>query len=125
MKNDKDYPDMQGSEEGQPRISLILPFELKMNHEKSLFDLLTLHTDKIEKELRVNYSEERTAPVIKKLHHLVEGIHCQPHNQSIAIFVSPLTEKVYFFTGTRELLKFFPLFKFITFHARAGVRRLL
>jgi len=110
MKNDKDYPDMPGTAESLPRVSLILPFELKMNHEKSLFDLLTLHADKIEKELRVNYSEERTAPVIKKLHHLIAGIHCQPHSQSIAIIVSPLTEKVYFFTGTRELKNIFPLF---------------
>jgi len=109
MKNYKDYPDMPDPEESQPRISLILPFELKMNHEKRLFELLTFHAEKIEKELRVNYSEERTAPVIKKLHHLIEGIHCPPDNQSIAIFVSPLAEKVYFFKGTRELKKNYPL----------------
>ena len=110
MKNyDKDYPDMPGTAESQPRISLILPFELKMNQEKSLFDLLTLSADKIEKELRVSYSEERTTPVMKKLRHLIAGIHCQPNNQSIAILVSPLMEKVYFFTGTRELKNNFPL----------------
>ena len=109
MKNDKDYPDMPGPEESQPSISLILPFELKMNHEKSLFDLLTLSADKIEKELRVSYPEERITPVIKKLRKLIAGIHCRPNNQSIAIFVSPLTEKVYFFTGTRELKNNFHL----------------
>jgi len=109
MKNDKDYPDMPGIAESRPRVSLILPFELKMNDEKSLFDLLALHADKIEKELRVSYSEERTTLVIKKLRHLIAGIHCHPNNQSIAIFVSPLTEKVYFFTGTRELKNNFSL----------------
>jgi hypothetical protein len=109
MKNNKDYPDMPGPAESQPRVSLILPFELKMNHEKGLFDLLTKSADKIEKELRTSFSEERTRPVIKKLRHMITGIHCQPNNQSIAIFVSPLTEKVYFFTGTRELTNNFPL----------------
>jgi hypothetical protein len=49
-------------------------------------------------------------PVMKKLRHLIAGIHCQPNNQSIAILVSPLTEKVYFFTATRELKNNFPLF---------------
>jgi hypothetical protein len=109
MKNDKDYPDMPGTAESLPRISLILPFELKMNHEESLSNLLTLSADKIEKELRLTYSAEKTMPVIKKLRHLMAGIHCQPRNQSIAIFVSPLTEKVYFFTGTRDLKNNSPL----------------
>lgn len=109
MKNDKDYPDMPGTAESQARVSLVLPFELKMNQEKSLFDLLTLSADKIEKELRVNYSDERTTPVMKKLRRLIAGIRCRPNNQSIAIFVSPLTEKVYFFTGTRDLKNNFPL----------------
>jgi len=67
MKHNKDYPDMPTAAESQPRVSLILPFELKMNQEKGLFDLLTLSSDKIEKELRLSYSEERTIPVIKKL----------------------------------------------------------
>ena len=109
MQNDKDYPDMPTAAQSHPRVSLILPFELKMNQEKSLFDLLTLSADKIEKELGLSYSKERTIPVIKKLRHLISDIHCQPNNQSIGIFVSPLTEKVYFFTGTRELTNHFPL----------------
>jgi hypothetical protein len=109
MQNDKDYPDMPTATESHPRVSLVLPFELKMNQQKSLFDLLTLSADKIEKELEVSYSKERTMPVIKKLRHLISGIHCQPNNQSICIFVSPVTEKVFFFTGTRELTNNFPL----------------
>lgn len=109
MKNEKDYPDMPGLRESQPRVSLVIPFELKMLHEKGLSDLLISSADKIEKELRANYSEERTTPVIKKLRHLMLGIHCPPHDQSIAIFVSPLTEKVYYFTGTHELTNYFPL----------------
>ena len=101
---------MPTAEEGQPRVSLILPFELKMNHEKGLLDLLTSSANKAEKELRLTYPEERIAPVIKKLRGLIAGIHCRPNNQSICIFVSPLTEKVYFFTGTRELKNNLPLF---------------
>jgi hypothetical protein len=79
-----------------------------MNQQKSLFNLLTLSANKIEKELEVSYLKERTMPVIKKLRHLTSGIHCQPNNQSIFIFVSPVTEKVFFFTGTRELKNNFP-----------------
>lgn len=103
MKHDLDYPDMPGTAESQPRVSLILPFELKMNHQKGLADLLNSSADKIEMELKLTYPEERAMPVIKKLRKLIAGIRCQPNNQSIGIFVSPLTEKVYFFTGTRTL----------------------
>lgn len=103
MTNDIDYPDMPGTAESEPQVSLILPFELKMNNEKGLCELLTLSADKIENELKLKYSEERTKPVIKKLRQVISEIHCQPKNQSIGIFVSPLHEKVYFFTGTRAL----------------------
>ncbi|HXS54604.1 MAG TPA: hypothetical protein VN726_00690 [Hanamia sp.] len=103
MKYDLDYPDMPGTAESQPQVSLILPFELKMNHEKGLADLLNSSADKIENELKRTYSEERTMPVIDKLRKLIAGIHCKSGNESIAILVSPLTEKVYFFKGTNPL----------------------
>ena len=120
MKYDKDYPDMPTAEEGQPRVSIILPFESKMNHEKGLLELLTLSADKAEKELRLTYPEERVAPVIKKLRRLIAGIHCRRNNQSICILVSPLTEKVYFFTGTRELKNNLPFSSYQPFSWRVS-----
>jgi hypothetical protein len=61
--------------------------------------MITSAADKIEIELRENYPEEKALPVIIKLRRLIKDIQYQSHNyKSIAIFVSPLTEKVYYFT---------------------------
>jgi hypothetical protein len=107
MKNDKNYPDMPASE-GLPCISLILPFEPNMNNEKGLFNLLTIAANKAELNLLNDYSEKQVAEVIKKLRKLILGVHCQPHEMTVCIFVSPLTGKVCYFTPTVLLKNYFP-----------------
>jgi len=108
LKNNEDYPEMPDDTESLPRISLIIPFELKMNKKTELHKMLTSAADKIEKELRENYPEEKALPVIKKLRRLIEHIHYEAHNKSIAIFVSPLTEKVYYFDHSDSLKNYYP-----------------
>ena len=88
-------PDMP---EDLPSVSLIIPFEPKMNNKTELNDRLKTAADKIEKELVQSYSEEKARPVIKKLRRLTQDFNYNGHNKNIAIFVSPLIEKVYYFT---------------------------
>jgi hypothetical protein len=101
MKKKIDSPEMPVASDSLPRVSLILPFEEKMNTVAGLFNLLTSAADKIEKELMVTYPKERVMPVIKKLRGLINGVHCRG-SKSVGIFVSPVMGKVYYFTATPE-----------------------
>lgn len=103
MKSHKEVAEMPDEKHSFPRVSLILPFELKMTKEPCLFDLLTVAADKAEKELNTQYPKERVIPVIIKLRKLISGIQCRQDKKSMCIFVSPLTEKVYYFTPTPDL----------------------
>lgn len=107
MKNNKNYPDISGSE-NLPRISLIVPFERIMNTEKGLFNLLTIAANKVEKNLLKDYPQKKVAEVINKLRNLIVGIRCQRHEMTVCIFVSPFTGKVCYFTPTTVLKNYFP-----------------
>ena len=88
-------------DESLPRISLILPYELKMKNETTFNQLLTMRADESEKELLREFPEEKVSPVIEKLRNLIKEIHCPANGKSIGIFVSPVTEKVYYFSPTQ------------------------
>lgn len=100
---------MPGAVKNLPLVSLVFPFELKMNEQLPLTNMLTLSADDVEKKLASKYPEEMVGPVIKKLRNLIAGIICRQDKMSICILVSPLTEKVYYFTPTQELTNIFPI----------------
>lgn len=81
-----------------PQVSLIIPFNSKMKKQAGLFKLLSSAADKTEIELMVKYSKERVVPVINKLRHLIKSMICKPDQKTIALFVSPHSEKLYYFT---------------------------
>jgi hypothetical protein len=85
-----------------------IPFEPKMNKKLELLNVLSSAADKAEMELKENFPEEKAMPVIIKLRRLIEDIHYEEHNKSIAIFISPLTEKVYYFTYKNFLENYYP-----------------
>lgn len=99
----EDHAEMPDDKETFPRISLIIPFEPKMNKPCQLLDILTAAARKAEEELRSKYPEERIVPLIRKLHGLINEIHYESHGKSIAIFVSPVAGKVYQFTYNNSL----------------------
>ncbi len=78
-----------------PCISLIMPFEPKMSLQNELAYQLKVAVEKIERELLENYPEEKVLPVMKKLRQVIKDLNFNTHKISIAIFVSPLIEKVY------------------------------
>ncbi|HUZ59947.1 MAG TPA: hypothetical protein VMU83_14325 [Hanamia sp.] len=111
MKSLKVHTGMSNETQSCPQISLVFPFELKMNQQLSLTDMLTLAADNEEKKLTSKYPEERVEPIMKKLRHLIEGIHCRQDKMSLCILVSPLTEKVFYFSPTNGLSNYFPVSK--------------
>lgn len=111
MEKLSDYTGMPNDEEIHPRVSLIIPFEPKMRSKAGLSDMLMSVADKIEKNLMSKYPEKRVLPVVKKkLQHIIKKMACNPkkNEKSIAIFVSPLTEKAYYFTPTLPSQSYLP-----------------
>lgn len=90
-----------------PLISLVFPFELRMNQQLPLTKMLTLSADDVEKKLGAKYPKEMVGPVIKRLRHLISGILCRKEQLSMCILVSAVSENVYYFSPTKELSNYF------------------
>ena len=84
--------------EAMPRISLIIPYEVRMKNQKYLHNLLTSKAAEIEQELLNDYTAEIAADLITKLRNTIKSVHSDTHEKSIGIFVSPVAEKVYYFS---------------------------
>ena len=99
MKNNKnDTPET--TTEMEPRVSLVLPFEKEMVKKEGLYKLLTEAADKLEIDLLKDYPEKKVGLVMNRLRNLIPGVKCPKREMSVCIFVSPITEKVYYFTNT-------------------------
>lgn len=79
-----------------PAISLIMPFEPKISLKSDLEYRLKMAVGKVEKELMNNYPSEKALPVINRLRELTGQINYNTHKKSIAIFLSPIVEKVFY-----------------------------
>jgi hypothetical protein len=78
----------------RPAISIILPFEAKVNLKHDTAHALNVITDKLKRELAINYPEDLCKKVIDKLHNITENLDFDTSKKSIAIYVSPVFEKV-------------------------------
>src|SRR5450755_4028580 len=84
--------------EDLPFVSIIIPFQPKMNFKSGFDTIINEAVAKTEKELLKSYPESKASPVIKKMHHVFHNLNLKKHKrQSIVIFVSPLLEKVFYF----------------------------
>lgn len=79
-----------------PAVSIIMPFEPKMSAKAEIEYRLKLAVAKIEKELMLNYPSEKALPVIHRLSQLIHHLNFNTHKKSIAVFVSPIIEKVFY-----------------------------
>ena len=79
-----------------PCVSLIIPFEPKMNLRTELSHKLKLTADKIALHLTGNYEPEKAKVVLDKLNNLLSNLNYNTYKKSIAVFVSPVFEKVYY-----------------------------
>lgn len=78
----------------RPAVSIIMPFEPKMTSKNELAYSLEMAVHKVQEELIENYSEEIEVLVIHKLKAVIKNLNFNTHKESIAIYVSPVFEKV-------------------------------
>src|SRR5688572_15934023 len=78
----------------RPAVSIILPFEPKMGSKKELSHSLKIAAGNVEKELLENYPRETAILVMQKLRAVIKDLNFNTHKKSIAIYVSPVFEKV-------------------------------
>lgn len=78
----------------RPAVSIIMPFEPKISLQAELLYSLKIAADKVERELLKNYPEEVGKLVMQKLRTILKSLDFSTHNKSIAIYVSPVFEKV-------------------------------
>jgi hypothetical protein len=86
----------------RPAVSIIMPFEPKMNLKHELTHALKLAGDQVEKELENNYPDEMSELVMHKLKAIFAHLNFNTHKKSIAIYVSPVFEKVLYLDITVE-----------------------
>ena len=78
----------------RPAVSIIIPFEPKMSLKTEVAHSLKAAADKVELELRENYPGEMGMLVMQKLGTIIKELNFNTHKKSIAIYVSPVFEKV-------------------------------
>lgn len=78
----------------RPAVSIILPFEPKMSIKAELREQLKHSIKKVEDELMQQYPADVALPVLKKIHTLAQGLDYSTYKKSIAIFASPVFEKL-------------------------------
>lgn len=78
----------------RPSVSIILPFEPKMSVKSELTQRLKLAVDKVEREIKQTYTDELATLVLRKLRAIIRDLNFSTFKKSIAIYVSPVFEKV-------------------------------
>jgi Bacterial archaeo-eukaryotic release factor family 3 len=78
----------------RPAVSIIMPFEQKMSLKASTIHSLKIAADKVEQELLESYPVEMSSLVMQKLRVIIKNLNFNTHKKSIAIYVSPVFEKV-------------------------------
>ena len=84
------------AEENGPSISIILPFEPKMSEKNELEYRLQRVIVKVQREIKGKYSEKSVMYVLDKLQSIISKLDFSTYKKSIALFVSPQTEKIYY-----------------------------
>jgi Bacterial archaeo-eukaryotic release factor family 3 len=77
-----------------PSVSVIVPFEPQMSLKTELTHILKTAADKAERELKINYPTEMGVLVMQKLRGIIKNLNYDTSKKSIAIYVSPVFEKV-------------------------------
>lgn len=78
----------------RPAVSIIMPYNTRISLKKELAQSLKTAADKVEKELRSLYPEDIAVVVIKKLRNILKDLRYETEKKSIAIYVSPIFQKV-------------------------------
>lgn len=79
-----------------PAVSIIMPFEPVMSLKSELECKLKTALQKVESGLMKDYPKDKAFPVLLRLQTIVRSLNFNTHKKSIAIFASPLIEKVFY-----------------------------
>jgi predicted Holliday junction resolvase-like endonuclease len=79
-----------------PAVSLIMPFHPVMASKRDLEYQLKRAMEKIESQLMEQYSREQALPVAEKIRRMINTLNYNTHKKSVAIFASPMMEKVFY-----------------------------
>jgi len=79
-----------------PAVSLIMPFDPKMSHKGDIVHRLKCAADKVVKQLWSDYPQQVATLVAGKLKKLLSDLNYSTHKKSIAVYVSPVFEKVFY-----------------------------
>ncbi|MBS1610152.1 MAG: hypothetical protein JSS70_15625 [Bacteroidetes bacterium] len=79
-----------------PAVSVIMPFEPKMSAKTELQSQLKFVLDKVERELMKDYNDDLAGLVLRKLKEIIKNLNFNTYKKSIALFVSPVFEKVFY-----------------------------
>jgi hypothetical protein len=85
----------------RPSVTIILPFEPRLSLVSELEYSLKIASDKIKYELYESYSSGIVLPLIQKLNRLIAELDYKTKKSSIAIYLSPVFEKV-IYLDTKE-----------------------
>ena len=78
----------------RPAVSIIMPFETRINLKKELTHALKTAADKVEKELHDLYPDDISTVVMKKLRNILKEVKFDSGKKSVAIYVSPIFQKM-------------------------------
>jgi hypothetical protein len=77
-------------------MSLIIPFDPQTTAKAVLVTRLNNAVAKITEDLKEQYPDDKWLPAVKRLGHIIKDLNYYTFKKSIAIFMSPLAEKVYY-----------------------------
>ena len=86
----------------RPAVSIIMRFETKVKRRNELIYSLKITADKVEKELEQSYPAEISLLVMQKIRQVISNLKVDVLKKSIAIYVSPVFEKVIYLDMTVE-----------------------
>lgn len=78
----------------RPAVSIILPLVIRVGLKKELIHSLKAIASKVEKELLATYPADIAATVMEKIRNIINTLSFEKGRKSIAIFASPVYEKV-------------------------------
>ena len=79
-----------------PVISLLIPFEPKMMSSSELQQKMKSVLSEVKGRLKEEYSHAEVSEMMLKLNNIVSHLDYHTYKRSVAIFVSPVIEKVYY-----------------------------
>jgi hypothetical protein len=79
-----------------PCVSVIMPFEPKMNSREAIDHSLKVVVDTVKRDLYKNFSKDIADEVLQTVQNVIDHLDYSTHKKSIALYVSGTREKVYY-----------------------------